>query len=405
VARLYGQARTSRKTRSLMSAYQSSSTPSDEVSIVANGVQWQGWQSVNISRGIETVPACFALSGTERYPGESGTVDIQITSPRQIKIGADTIITGYVDTSERAVTAESHEIRLTGRSKLSDLVDSSGFTKTWQLQNLTLVDVATAICAPFGITVSAPDGDTAPIPSLSIVLTETGYELLEECARWLNKLVYDSPEGNLVIASLGDETHSSGIQEGVNALQWRVSLDAQEVFSSIGAIYNDTATLTDGAGDTTISYVQNAQATAANFFLPRADGTARYRPLLIVAEQGPAASNVVPRRIQWEMGRRIGRSQIVYVTVDSWRDSAGALWTPNWMVSVNLPSVKITAQTLLITNVTYIKDDQGTRAELTLMPPAAMAPMPVAPLGYDPALSVAGGDTTGAQLPPTSSGS
>ena len=381
--------------------------PSDVVSIVVNGVQWGGWESVQISRGIETVPSCFSLSGTELFPGLAGatTVDIPITAPCQIKIGTDLVITGYVDTGERSYTPESHEIYFTGRSKLSDLVDCSGFTQTWQLQNLTLLTIAQTICKPFGITVTAPDGDTPPIVNISVVLTETGWELLEEVARWMGKLIYDGPDGGLIIAALGDETHTSGIQEGVNVQEARVSLNAQEMYSQIGAVYSDTATLTDGAGTTQIAFVQNAQATAGNYFKPRADGSARFRPLLIVAEQGPAQDQLVPRRIQWEMGRRFGRSQVVYATVDSWRDSDGNLWTPNWLLSVDLPSLKFAKTTLLITNVTYIKDMQGTRAELTLMPPVAMAPMPVAPLSFDPALAEASSSTTGAQTSPTSSGS
>jgi prophage tail gpP-like protein len=282
-----------------------------------------------------------------------------------IKSGADAVITDYVDSVEREIMPEGHQIRLNGRSKLSDLTEATGFTKEWQLQDLTLLTIARAICKPFGITVTAPDGDTQTIPNLSVVLTESGYEVLEELARWTNKLLYDDVKGNLVIASLNDNAHGSGIQEGVNALQWRVVLDAQDVFTSIGAIYSDVATLTDGAGTTVISYFQTAQAFAPDFFLPRADGSARYRPLLIVAENNASAPNVVPQRIKWEMARRIARAQIVYATVDSWRDSAGNLWTPNWLVSVQLPSVKIASKTLLITNVTYHKDENGTRCRAT----------------------------------------
>src|ERR1700728_2762613 len=103
------------------SASTSLNPPSNEVSIVVNGTQWNGWQSIEITRGIETVPSSFSLMGTERFPGVAGqtTVDIPLTAPAQIKIGSDLIITGYVDTAERSYTAESHQILFTGRSKLS----------------------------------------------------------------------------------------------------------------------------------------------------------------------------------------------------------------------------------------------------------------------------------------------
>jgi prophage tail gpP-like protein len=113
-------------------------------------------------------------------------------------------------------------------------------------------------------------------------------------------------------------------------------------------------------------------------------------------------NDVVPKWIQWEMARRMGRSQVVTVTADSWRDSGGNLWTPNWLIPVDLPSIKFPSTTLLITNVTYIRDADGTRAELTLMPPQAMAPMPQAPFMWSAALADASSDTpTGAQVGPT----
>jgi prophage tail gpP-like protein len=64
--------------------------------------------------------------------------------------------------------------------------------------------------------------------------------------------------------------------------------------------------------------------------------------------------------------------------------------------------MKLTATSWLITNVTYTRDENGTHAELTLMPPAAMAPMPEAPFLNDPALADASSQpTTGAQTAPT----
>lgn len=379
---------------------------SDDVTIVTGGVAWGGWQGVEIMRGIETVPASFSLHGTERYPGDAGdtTVALKAGTPAQIRIGADTVITGYVEVTDRVVAPRQHEIAVAGRSKLADLVDCSGFTQQWQFNNLTLVSIAQAVCAPFGIAVSAPDGDSAAQPSVPIIVTETGFELLEEVARWSAKLLYDDTDGNLVIANVGSRAHASGVVEGQNAQAMRGTINVAERFTEIKAIWQDTAILEDGAGTTTIQAVDKADATDTTF-PARADGQPRYRPLLIVSEQGPGMDQVVPRRIQWEMARRWGRSQVVRVTVDSWRDSAGTLWTPNWLVPVRLPSLKFADAMLLLVSVRYLRDEQGTRAELTLMPPEAMAPMPSVPFTYSAAYQEASGATTGAQTSPTPPGS
>ena len=384
-----------------MSALTSASTDPNEVSISVAGVKWSGWETVSISRGIETVPATFSLGGTERYPGEANatTVAINATSPVIITIGGDIVTTGYVDRVERQITPEQHDVRVSGRSKLADLVDCSGFTERWNLQNLTLGDVAKVICEPFGIAVSLPNGDTDVIPNLSVIVTETGWEFLEECCRWMTKIIYDDVNGNLVLADAGTNTHASGVSEGVNVQEMRGTFNTSEAYTQISAIYQDTAILSDGGDATAIPNVNKTFAKNVNW-ANRADGQPRYRPLLIVSEKG--LPDVVERRVQWEMARREGRAQAINVTVDSWRDSAGALWTPNWKIPVHLPSLKLSATTWLITQVEFNRDENGTRAELTLMPPDSMAPMPESPFEFDWALHDAqNSPTTGAQTSST----
>ena len=388
-----------------MSAFLPSADP-DAVSVIVGGVAWGGWESVSISRGIETVPSTFALGGTEKYPGEenANTVDINSGSPCVLMIGDQTIVTGYTIAVDREVTPEQHDVRVSGQSKFADLVFASGFTTQWNLSNLTLAGVANAICGPFGISVSTPNGDTASIPNLSVIVTETGWEFLEEACRWMIKLLYDDVNGNLVLADVGTLTHASGVAEGVNVERAKSTFDLSEVPTSVAAIYQDVSILSDGGNSTTIEQVDKALAFNGTF-PARADGKPRYRPLLIVSEQGKNYAQVVERRVQWEMARRVGRSQVVTVVVDSWRDSAGNLWTPNWLIPVALPSLKLTATSWLITNVTYVRDENGTHADLTLMPPAAMAPMPEAPFLNDPALSDASNyKPTGAQTSPTQGG-
>jgi prophage tail gpP-like protein len=230
----------------------------DDVTVNIGSTAWGGWEGVSISRGVETVPSSFVMTGTERYPGEAGgmQVDIKASSPAVIKRGKDTVITGYVDRLDRSVTPEQHAVQMSGRSKLADLVDCSGFLKQWQFNNVTLLNIAKLICDPFGITVTAPDGDTAALPTVSIIVTATGYETLEQTARYMNKLLYDDTDGNLIIASLHDNAHSSGVVEGQNVQEMHGTFDFTERFTEIAAVYLDTAVLTDGAGTTDLTYVQ-----------------------------------------------------------------------------------------------------------------------------------------------------
>ena len=64
------------------------------------------------------------------------------------------------------------------------------------------------------------------------------------------------------------------------------------------------------------------------------------------------------------------------LTCDSWRDSAGKLWQPNYLATVDLPTLKLSKVKWIIATVTFRKDASGTHADLTLMPPDAFSVQP-----------------------------
>ncbi len=344
------------------------------VTITLGTMQLSGWLNVRVTRGIERFPADFDLIATELYPGSLTSIDVIPGTPCVLSLGSDAVLTGYVDTYAPALTKQQHEVHIGGRSTCEDLVDCSCLLQTVQFNNPTLGGLATKLCQPFGVTVSLPDGDTGVLPQFNIIVTETPYEVIERAARAYARLVYDDTGGNLVLASVGDNAMASGFTEGINVQAVTGTFTTQDRMTSIAAITQTTSVLTNDTSTLPLPYVGVPFATDAT--LPaRADGNPRYRPLLILAEPDLLAQNLIEQRIQWEMARRVGRSQAVTVVCDSWRDSNGTLWTPNWLAPVSLPSAKVQA-TWLITEVSFLRDEQGTRAEVTLMPPEAFAVEP-----------------------------
>ncbi|MEB0312239.1 hypothetical protein QN382_23620, partial [Pseudomonas sp. 10B1] len=83
-------------------------------------------------------------------------------------------------------------------------------------------------------------------------------------------------------------------------------------------------------------------------------------------------------RAHWEAARRAGRSLVVRLVTDGWRDQSEALWEPNTLVPVSLPRLNLNGVHLLITEVTFLRSPgRGTTAEITLMPPEAFKPQPI----------------------------
>jgi prophage tail gpP-like protein len=100
--------------------------------------------------------------------------------------------------------------------------------------------------------------------------------------------------------------------------------------------------------------------------------------LYLVAEAVAGYENLAAARVQWEVARRAGRGLQLMAVVDSWRDTAGVLWTPNTLVPVSgIPGLSGITE-LAIADVTYRRDDDdGTTAQLLLMPPKAFSPEPI----------------------------
>lgn len=352
-------------------------SPGEPTYYASNGRDITGWMSVRVSRGIERCPSDFEISYTEPYPGVSQVL-VNPGDQVQVILGKDVVLTGFVDRYLPSYDANQHMIRIAGRSKCQDLVDCSAKWDGGQLLNLTVDQIAKLLCPVYGIDVNVAAGTDVgdPIPQLNIMSGETIYEILERLCRYRALLLYDQPDGSLLLANggagagngatgIGTRTASSGFKEGVNVLAASAMYSMDGRFSDYAAVYQGLDTLKDqGDGGNLIAKVTDPR-------VPRL----RYRA--IVAENVAGGSTIAEQRANWELAARFGRSMQVRVSTDSWRDSAGTLYEPNTLVDIDLPGLKLTPKTWLIADVTYLRDEQGTRADLTIMPPQAFYPEPV----------------------------
>ncbi len=368
---------------------------SDTVSLIFSDHVWSGWTAVRIGRGIERFPSDFEVGLTERYPGEAGVLLVEPGSACVLKIGADLVITGAIDRYTPAISARRHEVRIHGRSLCRALTDCSAgvlpdLTMQTQIAANSVLGVTQQLAAPFGITVSS-DAFAAGfvVPPIIINLGETVSEIFDRVTRWAGLLYYDTPDGNVVLAQVSASTMASGFQQGVNIESASATLSADARFSDYLAVWMSVDGLQQVRAASDGSTNGNSSFKLHDASLPPLG----FRPHIIVSEQVNNAMNFAQIRATWEMNRRNGRSRAVTLTTDSWRDSAGTLWTPNALVAVDCPILKISNEQMLIGEVTYRKDESGTHADLTLMPPGAYAPEPynLQPVNRQVAGALAGG--------------
>ncbi|GCL64309.1 phage baseplate assembly protein [Pseudaquabacterium pictum] len=334
-----------------------------QIDLLAGGRSHAGWQSVQVRLGMDQCAGGFRLMVSERWIGQDLDWAIPAGERCELLIGGETVITGWVDETRLSMDAGSHQVELSGRDATGDLVDCSAVRKAGQWRGLRIEQIATELAAPFGVAVRADVDTGKPLPSFALQEGETAFEAIERAARIRALLLVSDGRGGLLITRAGTQRVPTPLVLGENILQARVGLDMRDRFSS---------------------YIVKGQAPGNDFFsgpsasqikaLASDTGVKRYRPL-IITNDAPDLAATLTQRAEWEANVRAARSLDVELTVQGWRH-AGGLWRPNTLVSVIATALRLDAD-LLVTNVLYSLDDQGTTTALRLTRPDAYTALPL----------------------------
>lgn len=346
-------------------------TATDDLTLETDGVALQGWDRIEVTRSIERLPSTFSLSLLDLYPGSDNRKRVRPGESCRVMLGQDLVLTGYIDRWSPVLSPGRHEIQAVGRSKCQDLVDCSAEWPSNVISNVDARGIIQRLAEPYGISVTTDVSGIRSVPQFTLNWGESPQEVIDRVTRWAGLLYYDLPDGNLFLTRVSDGRASSGLEEGVNVERAWYEESMDERFSDYtGVSLNFTPVGEAGSS----GYDAVTLATAKD---PEA-ASMRYRKRIVMVESTLVARDMATDCINWEMNRRYGRSRNLRVITDSWRDSSGRLWEPNTLVPVNIPTLDVEQQDLLLAEVTYIRDEDGTHAEMILLPPAAFAIQPYA---------------------------
>ena len=330
-----------------------------EAMLIVGGQQLQGWTSIHVQRSVEHMPSTFTLEMTLRYPG-AGKVVAQPGQSCSLKLGSHTVLTGWVDAYEIEGDAGSHSIRVSGRGLCCDLVDCIAKVANNQMQASNLVAMANDLVAPFKLPVRPLSGNGPALQPFVVSIGETCWDLISRVAAYSAMLAYEDVDGALVFSAVGTATHASGVQEGTNLEHASVSFDLSERFSDTYAVYMSVDSLSHELPG------GNVQTVVKD------PGVTRYRPTAVISPATVNGSPLATQLANYQVQRRRGRSQAARVRIDSWCDSSGEVWTINKLIRLQMPSWELSDVTWIIVDVSFQRDDSGTHATLTCMPPESL---------------------------------
>jgi prophage tail gpP-like protein len=336
----------------------------DRVELLIAGQLYAGWTKVGVTRAMDAAAGTFNLSVTDRWSPNERPWPITPGDACEVRIGGETVISGYVDLVRPSFSASSHTIEVQGRDKSADLVDCSAVHDPDEWRGIDLLRLAQILGAPFGVSARAETSVGAAFDLVKLQHGETALEALVRHAKMRKVLVMPDARGGILLTRTGSRRAGVELVQGANLLDADGTLDGSERFSQY--IVKGQAGFSE---DTDGEVEAHASASATDA------GVTRYRPLLIVADTG-ASDATAQERATWEANTRLGRSAEASVTVQGWRQTAnGALWEPNLLVRARAPWLRLDGE-MLVRQVTFSKSGSGTTTKLDLVTPQAYEPEP-----------------------------
>lgn len=328
------------------------STP-DPIEIRTRGHKITGWTSASVEAGIEDLARTFSV-GLSGFYASTGNQQLVVGDAVEVRIGGDLVVTGYAETVDDNVDAESEGVTISGRSKTCDIVDCSAPLGTWS--KLTMASLFERLTDGMGVDLV----DEAGVSSLPIGRhrTEPGesvFDVLDRHARELGCLLTDDAQGRVVLTRAGLAGRvSSPIVQGAGVVSSTGGWSIAERFSRY-----------EVSGQS----VQDADVEVDGFGAADDPGVNRFRRLIVVPEK-PVSKAQALKRARWEAVSRAGKSFAATYILRGCRHlgDTGPLWVHNQIVPVVDGRRGIFGSDLLVTKVALGLDENGRKATVSVAP-------------------------------------
>lgn len=340
------------------------------VSLLVGGMLYEDFKQVSVSRSVKEMAGSFSLDVSERWTGgrdgPSSLLGWRIRpgDPCTVLYAGIPVITGHVDTYEPKYDATSHDVKIQGRSKTADLVDSSADPDVpgGEMREVKLDQIARKLAQPHGIGVKIEADVAERFDVARVTPGETKHKMLERYARPGAVALTDDAEGNLRLLHAQAGAPVAILTEGVNILKASATLRADNRYSDY-----EVKGQNHGSDEKWGQQVSEIRATSKDAAVKR------YRPLTMINETKTTPKNA-KGRCDWESSARSGESTRAKVSVVDWVAGGGRLWTPGDRVLLVSPMLAI-HEVMTIESVNFQQSDSnGTTTDLSLIPVEGLNP-------------------------------
>lgn len=366
------------------------------------GRAFRDFVKIGITRSLEEIAGSFDLDLYDA--GRAAAAQPQRTArevaeavrqgqPCTVKIDGEAVLIGHIDEAKISWTGDAMRFGFTGRDRTGDLVDCAAAPDgPAEYRGLTLTEIATRICRPFGITVRADTDVGAPIPVFSLDASETALSAIEKAARQRGVLLVSDGVGGLVLTRGGASRGPAplrvpgNVQQATATFSWRERFRDTIVKGQTRAaggnraqdgVANDLTAATPPATAATRPAVRE-RAGVVMTGRARDEAVTRHRPTVQLAKTQSGGASV-QMQAEWRMRVARAKSETLSYRVLDWRAGDPArLWRPNELVAVTDPVAGVSGD-MLVASVTYGLGADGADTLLELVGPEAYDLEPIEP--------------------------
>lgn len=317
------------------------------ISVLKNGVQVCGWESVSVGLSLATLCNGFSLS---QFVGDD--FDSPVLFPGDaVRIEADgeLLLDGFVDEMSSSISSGSHKISVSGREKSCDLVDCSlkDFGRSWK--NRTVAQIVGDVCNSFGLLFDANGLGKDKIVKFCPDPGCSGADVVSDVCRQKNVVCFSDGLGKIrFVNDQNFEQADDYIRQGVNIISADVTNNNTERYSDYVVLCSsDPKTKRRGESK---------------------DGEISRSRCLVLVDEGYGNVDSAERRASFEVLSRAAKSTTLNVTLSGWKRSNGKLWKPGILVECLIPAFFGNyVQNLLVNSVELSYSSSGSFTHLELV--------------------------------------
>lgn len=364
---------------------------SNLIEMYVNGSKFVFWENVRITRNIDAVDsATFTAPFDHTAPGFKENFKPFSYNPVLVSVGGAPLFTGTMLTPRPNLTAETRTIEVSCYAKCGVLQDCTMPAESMPLEynNLNLKEIAQAMAKPFGLDVDFR-GD--PGPKFGRVACEPDakiFDFLTDLAKQRGFVISSNELGAILFWKSNPSTPVAILTQGQSPLE-NVSPDfnSQEFYSDLTGLApvevgkpaaKKTVKVKKDKTDPKAPKAPKVKAPKPAKKYSKFSATAEtevFRPMVFKVNDVDGAD--VESATKSTLSRMLGNMAGYTIEVSTWRDSNGALWSPNTTLRLSAPDAMIyDYYDFEIKSVDFSQDAEEESATLTLALPGSFSGEP-----------------------------